>query len=284
MTVTQTTTNLPKERLAPEVILASEAGAIPHAQAARETILAGRPGVVVESDAGSGLPRTPAPPRREGGKGWGVPGNLGILLLPDRMVLPAAQRLVVLVPDWDVSESGLAEYIWALASPRRLPVLLLGVSRNSQEQYRARRRLALVAAITRDDLVHVDIELALGQGWQQAVRHIQQPGDLVVCHGEQRLASGLNRRKLAEVLLNSLDTPVYVISGFYPEPPEEQTHWLAQLGSLLPPAIIIVLFFGLQARLTQVTTGSLQTILFILTVLVEFVLIAIWERLVGNLP
>ncbi|MEP7356166.1 MAG: hypothetical protein ABI847_02875, partial [Anaerolineales bacterium] len=95
--------------------------------------------------------------------------------------------------------------------------------------------------------------------------------------------TAFGQRRLAEALLGAFTSPVYVISGFYPEPPDEETRWSAQMGSLLPPAVIIALFFGLQARLTQVTTGSLQSVLFILTVLVEFALIAIWERLVGNL-
>jgi hypothetical protein len=280
---TTTTTDLPKQRFSPDMTMGNEAGVIPPIQMAPDAVLASQTGVIIGTDSGRGAPRTPAPPRPEGGRGWGFPNSLGILLLPDLAELPPAQRLVVLMPDHDVSETGLAKYIWTLASPRRLPVLLLGISHDSQEQYRARRRLVTVAAITRDDTVQVEIELAFDQGWKQACRRVWRPGDLIVCHGEQKVAAGLGRRPLAEVLLHSLSTPVYVASGFYPDLSDERVRGVAQLGSLLPPAVILALFFGLQVRLTQATTGSLQTILFVLTVVVEFLLIAAWERLLGYL-
>jgi hypothetical protein len=283
MPTAATTTNSLQDEGLSDTLTTHEAEVIAPMQFSADAVSASQTGIIVGADAGRGVPRTPAPPRRLGGQGSSVPSNRGILLLPNESQIPAARRLVVLVPDVEVDESGLAARIWGLASPRRLEVLLLGTARREQEQYRARRRLVTMAAITRDDSVHVDIELALDQGWLPAVRHVWRPGDLVVCHDEQRLTAGLGRHPLAQVLLRRVATPVYVVSGFYPELPDERVRGVAQLGSWLPPAVIIALFFGLQARLTRATTGSLQTILFLLTVLIEFALIAAWERFLSNL-
>lgn len=265
MAIYSTTSELQKEQLPTEVVLASQTG------------------IIVGTDAGRAAPGTLAAPRRADSKEWVLPGNVGNLLLPADVPLPPARRLVVLVPDGNVDESGLAACIWSLASPRGLEVLLLGTLRRPQEQFRARRRLVAIGAITRDDTVHVDIELLLDQGWQQAVRRVWRPGDLIVCHSELMVAAGLGRRPLSQALLHSLAAPVYVVSGFYPDLPDERVSGLVRLGAWIPPVAIVLAFLGLQMRLTEATTGTLQTVMLIFTVLVEFILIAAWERFLDNL-
>jgi hypothetical protein len=211
------------------------------------------------------------------------PGAPGALLIPAGRPLPAAQRLVVLVPDAMVDEAHLAAFIWALAAPQGLEVLLLGTPRRLDEQYRARRRLASIAAITRDDHVRVSSELISDKGWLAAVRQVWRPGDLVVCHAELTSARGLRRRPLAPALVQALQGPVYVAAGLYPDLPHERRGWLAQASAWLPPVAIILGFLALQARLTAATSGGVQTVLLALSVMAEFALIAAWEHFLGTL-
>jgi hypothetical protein len=208
-----------------------------------------------------------------------MPSATGALLIPADQPLPPAHRLVVLVPNVDVDESELAARIWSLASPRGLEVLFLSIFRSPETELRARRRLTLLAAITRDDWAHIETRLDLEGDWMRAVRHIWEPGDLVVCHAEQVLTGwGLRRRSLAKTIGSALNTPVYVLSGFYPELPTEQPNWLARLQAWLPPLVILVIFFMLQVRITQGMTGWVQTALLCLSVIVEFGLIGAWEH------
>jgi hypothetical protein len=217
-------------------------------------------------------------------QGVRLPSAVGALWLPIEVSIPPAQRLVVLIPDMDVAESELAARIWALASPRELEVLYLGTLHEQREEFRARRRLATLAAITRDDTVRVEIRLVQDSAWLQAVQAVWRSGDLIICHAEQTTAvGGLQRVPLSQALMEELNTPVCILSGYYPELPREHPKWLAELLAWLPPLVLVVIFFMFQVRITQDATGWAQTVLLCLSVLLEFGLIAIWEHFLDRL-
>ena len=222
---------------------------------------------------------TDFPPRPVAAESPPTPSAVGALLIPADQPLPPARRLVVLVPNVDVDEAELATRIWSLASPRWLEVLFLSIFRSPETESLARRRLTLLAAITSDDRTHVETRLEPGGNWIQIVRRHWQPGDLIVCHAEQMLSgwSG-GRRSLAKAIVSALNNPVYVLSGFYPELPTERPKWLARLLAWLPAFALLVIFFMLQVRITQGTTGWVQTALLCLSVIVEFGLIGAWEH------
>lgn len=205
------------------------------------------------------------------------------LLYPMAGRLPPAKRLVVLVPDANVDEALLAARIWAVASPRALGVLYLGTLRQQQELYRARRRLAMLAAVTTDCYVHVEIALEHEHDWVEAVRSVWRPGDLIVCHDELTVAHGLRRQPASQALLQALNAPVYLLSGFYPDLPKERAHQWARIGVWIPPLAIIAAFFGLQTVLSQSMAAPLRIAALAIAVMVEFGLIAAWEHFLGNL-
>jgi hypothetical protein len=194
------------------------------------------------------------------------------------------RRLVVLMPDVRVDEAALATRIWALAAPRGLAVLLLGAVRHTAEQAPARRRLALVAAITRDRAVGVETRLAEGSDWVRAARRACEPDDLLVCPSELTILDGFRRRPLAETLLETLQQPVYVLDSFYPAPPPAAApRWAAQIVTWTPPVVVMAVFFVIQAQVLKAAGGWLQDTTLILSVIGEFLLIAAWERFLGNL-
>jgi hypothetical protein len=200
------------------------------------------------------------------------------LLIPADQPLPPARRLVVLVPNVDVDEAALATQIWSLASPRSLAILFLGIFRGPETESVARRRLALLAAITRDDWTRVETRLEAAGNWPQLVRRYWQSGDLVVCHAEQMLSGwGGERRSLAQTIVDALNTPVYVLAGFYAGLPLERPKWLMRLLAWLPPLAVLAIFFILQVSITQGTTGWLQTGLLSFSVILEFGLLGAWE-------
>jgi hypothetical protein len=203
------------------------------------------------------------------------------LLIPAEGPLPPARRLVVLVPDADVDESALAARIWSLAEPRQLEVLFLGTTRQAAEEFRARRRLALIAALTRDRTLRVDSTLALGAGWLEATRSVYEPGDLIVSHAELVSRRHLRSTPLAQTLLATVKAPVYVLAGFYPELPQEAPAWLLRLAAWLPPLGLLAVFFAVQARLARSSDWP-QTALLYLSIVAEFVLILAWEHFLGT--
>ena len=151
------------------------------------------------------------------------------LLIPSGAPLPPARRLVVLVPDADQDETGLTRRIWTLAAPRQMEVLYLGLYRTPSDEPRARRRLATMAALTRDDCVNVKTALVMDADWLRSLRSLVQTGDLIVCHAEQ-LQGGWHRdRPLGPYLSQALKIPVVTIEGFYAGAEAPAIDWVARL-------------------------------------------------------
>jgi hypothetical protein len=125
--------------------------------------------------------------------------------------------------------------------------------------------------------------LVLGADSLAAALAVYQPGDIFVCHSEQMVSSWNSRPiPLAQKLLSALSVPIYVLSGFYPNLGSEGPNWMRAL-TWLPPMVFVIVGFAVQVRLAQATSGWLQTAVLGLSVIAEFVLVAAWERFLGNL-
>ncbi|MGH2522405.1 MAG: hypothetical protein ACRDH2_07865, partial [Anaerolineales bacterium] len=207
------------------------------------------------------------------------PSQVARLLIPEGEPLPPAHRLVVLIPDQDMNDAELARRVWGLASPRGLAILFLGLC-DGLEESRVRRRLATLAAITRDDWVRAEIRLEFEGDWRRSIKAIWRPGDLVVCHAEQTVeAWGVGRKPLSQALVSALNAPVYVFSGFYSELPTPPFSLASRLFSWAIPLAILAGFFWIQVQIDRLPTDWARTTLFILSVLAEFGLVWIWHRL-----
>jgi hypothetical protein len=190
---------------------------------------------------------------------------------------PEAQRLVVLVPAELQSEGALAARIFEVAQPRGLNVLYLGLAIRPQDEARLRQRLALLAASTRDNhAVKSDYRLAVGQHWLTWLREMCQPGDLVVCHREQRLRRAWRTFPLAEPLAAFLRLPVVELEGLsaVEEPPlgEPARAVLFWLGAFL----VLAGFFWAQVGIQGQAEPWVQSVLISATVVVEFIVLTAW--------
>jgi hypothetical protein len=224
-----------------------------------------------KSTALAGQPRLAAPSAPH--------NNIGHLLLPASAKLPPAQRLVVLVPAGLSDESALAQHIWTLAQPRGLAVLFVGCVPRVEDEPALRRRLVLLAALTRDtDSVHADFRLSIGTDWIAPLRALGRPGDLVVCHAEQCAPWLAFGQPLERVLAGTLGRPVYRLSG-YCQPEVSEAGRLARQAVFWIGALAVVAsFFWIQVNVQRMTRDWMQTAVFIFTVLVEFALLAAWNR------
>jgi nucleotide-binding universal stress UspA family protein len=188
------------------------------------------------------------------------------------------KRLVVLVPDVDTHEHELARQIWALATARNLNILLLGVFPDAEREPRARRRLATLAALMRDDTVNVDTRLEMGSAWVTAIRAIAEKGDIIVCHAEQYVRRwGIRRQPLSRMLMQRLQTPICELTGFYPELPPDEPGLLARAAVPGIPVMIVVGFTALEVVVQQRAAGSSNyTLLMSMCVVLEYGLIGFW--------
>jgi hypothetical protein len=199
-----------------------------------------------------------------------------------------AQRLLVLVPDAGLDANELARQVWALAAPCELHVHFLCVLQagadHAGHDAAMRLRLATLASLIRDDHVDVNTEVAPQQGWVTAVRRAWQPGDLVLCCAEQKVATvATGNQPLYAVLEFALDVPVFVLTGLYSEPPGRRyliRDALPRIGYWVVICALLVGFFVVDAQIGQQTAGLAHALLLLAASLVEIGLIALWIRFV----
>jgi hypothetical protein len=183
---------------------------------------------------------------------------------------PVATRLLVLVPDLDIHEADLAQRVWSLAEPRSLPVLYLGISAAPFRESLVRRRLATLAAITRDNRIQVDSRYLPAHNWFEAIQATCRPGDLIVSPPERTLALHLNGHHFGRRFPSALArTPVHLLPDSLFEVRSDRGRRLKRFAFWPISLAILVCFFWLQVQIDQVTNGSVQMILLSLSVVTE---------------
>ena len=200
------------------------------------------------------------------------------LLVPEGVSLPPARRLVVLVPDLDLDEAALARRVWNLAAPNKLAVLYLGLSRSNSEEPHARRQLATLAALTRDDWVTVSTALVAETEWIDALRRVLRGDDLIVCHREQTAVGWRGARPLGNALCQDLQTPVHLLEGFYAGDPAQAIHPTARFAFWGGSVVILAAAFWLQVQISALPKNWAESALMVLSVVAECGLIGLWSR------
>jgi hypothetical protein len=203
------------------------------------------------------------------------------LLMPEGAAVPATRRLVILVPDVDLDEGALSRRVWTLAAADRLAVLYLGLSRSDVEAPRARRRLASLAALTRDDWVNVNTALAVEVDWLDALGPVLQSGDLIVCHTEQTLRGWGGPLPLGNHLCQHLQKPVHLLEGFYAVDPLTPASPLGRFIFWGGSVVILAAAFWLQVQISALPKNWAEGTLMALSVVAECGLIGLWSRVIN---
>lgn len=204
------------------------------------------------------------------------------LLLPEGVSLAPARRLVVLVPDLDVDQAALARRIWNLAAPGKLAVLFLGLTTSSSEEPQARRQLASIAALTRDDWVKASTALVVETDWVSALRPQLRGGDVIVCHTEQLLPGWRGAQPLGRALCQILQTPVHLLEGFYAGDPAQPAHPTAAFVYWAGAIAILALAFWLQVQINALPKNWAENALMVISVVAECGLIGLWSRVFNS--
>ncbi len=222
-----------------------------------------------------------APARLSAGPVKADPAPLRPARYSEGMETADFSRLVVLVPDRDVDEAAFARKIWSLLGRRRVSILFVTLVSNSDYGPGAQRRLATLAAITRDVFYQIETRVVYRQSWIKALAGILQPGDLVACHAAQRSGSFPNKgAPLADLILTRASAPVYVFTGLYPEPIQPRpTRILRQIAFWGILAGIIAGSFVFEADIDHLATGWINSLLFIFVFVVEILFIWLWNFL-----
>jgi hypothetical protein len=189
---------------------------------------------------------------------------------------PRAKRLIVLVAQAEVDEVLLARRVWQMAVPGRSDVLYMALAHNADDELRARRCLAMLASITRDDRIHVATQVVFQSQWIKALRPLVQPGDVIVCAAEQMVKRlGRSAQPLSGQLAAALAAPIQALEGVCVEQPPRRKVWPVIREAV--PFVIVAGFLEFQMwATTQLVRGAAGNVVLALSVAVEFSLIWLW--------
>ncbi|MBI5842750.1 MAG: hypothetical protein HZB19_21880 [Chloroflexi bacterium] len=187
-----------------------------------------------------------------------------------------ARRLIVLVPESEADTANAARKIWELANALGSRVQFLGLSKDAASEPSLRRQMVTLSAMVGDGNVLVESKIEFGRDWLDMVKANWREGDVIACFAEQR--AGLARRPLSQILESNLNATVYVLSGLCP--PERSRSNRAFAAMAWTGSIGIILgFFWLQLKLTQLPQDWAHTSFLYLSILVEVGLIWMWNSL-----
>jgi len=130
----------------------------------------------------------------------------------DCLSLPAARRLVVILPNYrQIDAYQLGKQVRKLASGYKIPVLYLTIVNDYDSELPALHALTHLAAITNDARVRADVMVEYGLSWPSAVQRICSPEDAVLCMDEYRIRTGIfHQEQLSTLLGKKLNLPVYL--------------------------------------------------------------------------
>ncbi len=198
--------------------------------------------------------------------------------------LPECDRLVVLVPNQDFSEFWLGKRIWSLVPHyARKKVLLVAQAPDKECQPEAQRRLIYLASIMSDTCFEITTQTSKGRNWINTLKGIVQPGDVIISPKGLAVKSWNHENTpLENRLVEALDMPVYVISGFcLPEEQQKSRKFMFQAFFWM---VLIAIFAGgfvLEMDIGQTTTGWVRDVLFCIVLTFEIVLIYSWNAVRG---
>jgi|GEM_PF-1808852 len=164
------------------------------------------------------------------------------------------RRLLVLLPDGDLNEAGLARVLVRVAGHTCERVhLIIGVDDWAQIGL-ARLRVALIESMLREVHLEPTSELVAGNvDWVQLVRQHYLPGDVVVCLDEHTLPVrttnfGIEVRPISQHLA-MLHMPVCDLQGVVIHPPTMTVErafkvWIAPLVIIVGSLALEAMFFS----------------------------------------
>ncbi len=195
----------------------------------------------------------------------------------DKHVAADAPRLIVVVSAIS-EEAALAARILAQTRTASQPVLLLGIAATREAENDLRRSLATVQAFIAAQGHPVDLKSEAGKGWLERIRPEFHPTDQVACYEEE--GASLWNEPLSDVLARALEAPICDFSALHNSPAGGRPI-LMRAGAWLGSLGVIGGFLALQARVVISTQGWVQSLVLIVTFMVEMGLILLWNSFLG---
>ena len=190
--------------------------------------------------------------------------------------LRSTERLVIPLLEADIDISLLAQRIYRLATSMHANVLLVGISPDHLEEATIRRQLVTLAAAIQDRSVSVTTLVLGGVSWMKKMEEIIWPGDMIVIQAKEEIST--ESRSISQELTSRFQAPIYILSGLK-SPRYKHSGYLSQLILWLGAIAIMAGFFWIQVKIDQLPTDWAHTTLLLVSVIVEFGLLLLWNSL-----
>jgi hypothetical protein len=151
-------------------------------------------------------------------------------------------------------------------------------SGNLPHELRVRRRLAMLAALTRDDRIAIETRLEFGRNWMRKVNAVLRDDDIVVCYASQTV--GLNHKPLSQAL-TAEGASVWTLKGLEMNTTQVRRKPFAEIIFWFVSLAIIAGFLWLQIRILNISEDWAQNTLLYLSVPIEIGLLWIWHSVSG---
>lgn len=184
------------------------------------------------------------------------------------------QTLIVLIPP-DLDTSLLSRQIWRLVNATNMHVLLLGVGGDDATEPSLRRGMVTLTAMLRGGRIPTDMRIETNRNWVDIVESHYCPGDMIVCPAGYRI--GLFHKPFRQILEEKLNAPTYVLSMSNVR--KETPVWRSELMAWSGFVGLLSGFGLLQLGIIRSTSGGFQTILLVLSTILEFWLFGVWNNL-----
>jgi len=186
------------------------------------------------------------------------------------------RSLVVLIPECELDTANTARKVWELAQAFGGRIQFLGLCSDAGREPSLRRQLVTMSAMVADGNGSVYSKIEFGKNWMDAVKSNWHTGDVIVCFAEQH--TGLMKKPLSQILEANLNATVHVLSGLYPPNPS-RPNWLPGALMWAGSIGIIVGFFWLDVKITQMPQDWAHTVLLYLSLLLEVGLLWVWNSI-----
>ncbi|HQV69198.1 MAG TPA: hypothetical protein PLJ62_01060 [Thermoflexales bacterium] len=166
------------------------------------------------------------------------------------------RRFLVLLPCEDLDEAALANFLWMMASGTKAAVSFLALIQDWSDEPQMRLRVALISALLRESGVESSAEYARGGDWLSAIQTRRLPGDVIVCHAEQKHPDTLNglsvKLKPLSHFFIAQRIPACELSGILRV---RHVNKLTNITRWVLPLIVILITLALQMIFTRMAAN-----------------------------
>jgi hypothetical protein len=191
------------------------------------------------------------------------------------------KRLIVLLPEYLAGNLELANKVYWLGIREHREILYLTLVDESERRLTVSRSMATMRAVTSGNGMPVTAVLIETSTWINALKGIFRPGDVIVCQDEQTVKDGFFRTiPLRDFLVESFDTTVIPLSGFYQPQNLQVKTWLKEMVFWAGALFLMAGFFTIDIHFARYATGIARTALAIIGIALELGAILAWSRII----